>query len=356
MPTKNLNLKLPTMEDQVMDTINSLSENFQAIDDKVATVTKSNINLINEDVITPGMVPSITTGELQEFSNYSASDFIPVTPGKYYRQNEGSFKVFYNASKVFISGVNAEMALAPANAAFIRVAISDAQIPGKTMLVEGTVLPPYENFHTKTLSNDIKLYHPLANQKWCVMGDSITQGFGSTPYTSYIFDRTGILVENYGISGSWLSNAPGATDPMCVRYSGMSNDAEIITVFGGTNDASGGAPIGAWGDATNATVYGAMKILVEGLLTKYPGKRIGFILTTPREGYTGTTNAVINVNNAIKDVCNRYSIPTLDLYNGSGLAPNFAASKTAVIPDGLHPNSTGQKLISYKIQDFLQRI
>jgi lysophospholipase L1-like esterase len=143
---------------------------------------------------------------------------------------------------------------------------------------------------------------------------------------------------------------------MCERYSNMVDDADIITIFGGTNDFGNTVPLGVWGDTVNTTLYGAMKILVEGLLTKYPGKRIGFILPIPRASQTSPTSGLKNYINVIKDVCDRYSVPTLDLYTQSGLAPDFAANKSVTIPDGLHPSDAGHLLISYKIEAFIRRL
>ena len=103
-----------------------------------------------------------------------------------------------------------------------------------------------------------------------------------------------------------------------------------------------------------------MKILCEGLIGKYMGKKIGFILPLPK--YTGNTDfsypnesfgAYIE---CIKDVCKRYSIPYLDLYTECGFAPKIEAVRTAMIPDGLHPNAAGHELISWQIQRFLERL
>ena len=49
---------------------------------------------------------------------------------------------------------------------------------------------------------------------------------------------------------------------------------------------------------------------------------------------------------AMKDVCERYSIPVIDLFNTSGLNPSLQAVKDAYMPDGLHPNAVGHKMIA----------
>lgn len=240
---------------------------------------------------------------------------------------------------------------------------------GTIQIEEGTAKTPYEPYSVGvTEINGSKIgvkgtaisnepVSPLKGKKWAVLGDSVTAGSGtSNPYHQVIANRTGILPVNYGVSGSNISIIDGRTDSFVERYSNMANDADIITVFGGTNDAGNSVPVGAWGDTASTTLYGSVKNLIEGLLSKYPSKRIGFILPLPRTAYPGLENGLVTRIKVIKEVCDRYSIPTLDLYTASGIAPHYLPSKEANMPDGLHPNDAGHQVISHKIEDFLNRI
>ena len=49
----------------------------------------------------------------------------------------------------------------------------------------------------------------------------------------------------------------------------MADDADIITVMGGTNDVRLGVPLGKMEDRTPNTFYGALHTLMQGLYTKY---------------------------------------------------------------------------------------
>ena len=199
---------------------------------------------------------------------------------------------------------------------------------------------------------------------WNAMGDSITEGSGTTRnYMSFIAERTGINCRNYGMSNTAIArrNSSYAND-MCIRYVDMDDDADIVTVFGGTNDHGNNIPIGQWGDDTPDTLYGAMKILIEGLTNKYMGKKIGFILPLPKYNIgSGTDFSYPSASfkpyiDCIADSCKRYSIPYLDLYTESGIPVAMASARTAMIPDGLHPNAVGHELISFKIQRFLESL
>ncbi len=144
-------------------------------------------------------------------------------------------------------------------------------------------------------------------------------------------------------------------NPLCqTRFGMMTDDADIITVFGGTNDFIEQIPFGVMADRTNATFYGSLHLLCIGLLNKYPTKGIGFI--TPMNFSTGQTpegKKLIDYVNAIKEVCGYYSIPAFDLYLGSGIPTNNTARKTALIPDRLHPNTRGHEILGNRMEQFV---
>lgn len=328
--------------------------------DKTSFLIPERINYVNKDAMAQGYVDT-SNGSIIYHAGAFTSDFIPVTPGAAYSTNGTWTGGYYDASKNYVTEVpfRGENMVVPLNAgiAFVRIGFDAALQYNIAMYVKGPSLPssyvPYDDYDiglTEKFRKAINQNSGLYNLKWNAMGDSITEP--ANAYHYQIAQRTGVIVRNYGISGTHITTA-FSNQGMAERYVNMDDDADIITVFGGTNDFGNGATIGALGDTTGLTLYGAMKILIEGLLTKYPGKRIGFILPTPREGQTAPDSSLKNYVNVIKEMCDRYSIPTLDLYTGSGLAPDFPAGKAAVIPDGLHPNEPGQILISHKIESFL---
>nr|MBQ4317932.1 SGNH/GDSL hydrolase family protein [Clostridia bacterium] len=55
----------------------------------------------------------------------------------------------------------------------------------------------------------------------------------------------------------------------------------------------------------------------------------------------------------IREVAEYYSLPVLDLYACSGLQPNVPAILERYVPDGLHPNSAGHKILAELIAQFL---
>ena len=209
----------------------------------------------------------------------------------------------------------------------------------------------------------------LKNKKINFLGDSITEGVGTACreeiYLNLIKEAEGLAeARNYGISGTRLAVQNGPEDwgpAYSVRYTEMDDDADIVVVFGGTNDfGHGNAPIGSFDDRVNTTYYGACHVLMQGLIEKYPAAVIVFMtplhrLTEdePSMGNGLTLKAYVDI---IKEVAQFYSIPVLDLYAMSGIQPRVPVQQEKYCPDGLHPNGEGHKLIASRLTGFLKSL
>ena len=177
-------------------------------------------------------------------------------------------------------------------------------------------------------------------KKWNVLGDSITYGLGTTTtYHEILKNKYSIpTVRKYAVSGSQIStggtnSAASSDDSFCNRYTNMDNEADLVTVLGGINDLLHKVPLGTMDDTDGTTFYGALKLLCEGLINKYPNSKIIFF--TPLKAAYGSngldTNGynLLNLNledyiQVMKKVCNYYCIPIIDLSNICRLQPNLA--------------------------------
>ena len=213
-----------------------------------------------------------------------------------------------------------------------------------------------------------------------ILGDSLTEGVGArTPDKSYpavIAKLTGAKVNNYGLScsritdiNSEISNPPSFVD----RMYGMDKSADLIIVFGGTNDFwFGDCPIGRRTDTGTGTFYGALNTMMNYLKGAYPNADIMFV--TPyqqskdadvnkpykRSTYgnygTGTLN---DYRKAMLDRCQFYDIPVLDLYADFEL--NTADNRKALemygnyLCDGCHLNDLGYNLLARKMYSFFMQ-
>ena len=205
---------------------------------------------------------------------------------------------------------------------------------------------------------------PWVGKKMNALGDSITYGAGGTvPYTDVVKNILGLnTVRNYGVSGSAIATRSGRTDSFVERYSSMDNDADIIYVMGGTNDFWTNVPLGSINDTTSDTFYGALKILCEGLINKYPNAFI-FFGTPPKgwrssgyynEGPNANGDTMEDFNKAIKEVCGLYTIPVLDVKHELGIDPSIPIHFSTYTSDGIHYNNAGYERMGKLIARFIE--
>lgn len=208
------------------------------------------------------------------------------------------------------------------------------------------------------------------------LGDSITEGHGTSSqskrFSDLIADNYGAICRNYGIGGTRIArqkvkSACEAWDQDFIsRVDHMEPEADLIVVFGGTNDfGHGDAPLGFMSDRTPFTFYGALHCLYISLIEKYPNSTV--LVLTPlhrgneenlkgdgfKEYNVGTLKKYVDI---IREVAEFYSLPVLDLYAQSGLQPNIPIIKEKFVPDALHPNDAGHIILASKIANFIKTI
>ena len=196
----------------------------------------------------------------------------------------------------------------------------------------------------------------LYGKKIIAIGDSMVQGH-SIPkdkgWLAMIAKRNNMTYVNYGINGTYMTNKLYNSNKGVVeRYMDMDNDADYVVVFASTNDANAGVAIGT-NDSTNpAELKGALNIICDGLLTKYPTAKIMFI--TPylrKESYRSYAQA-------IHDICeDKYSIKVYDNIKHGGICwTNQAQVQALTLNDTYHLNLAGMEYASYKYEEELKRL
>ena len=139
-------------------------------------------------------------------------------------------------------------------------------------------------------------------------------------------------------------------------------NADLIVVFGGTNDyGHGDAAMGAFFDRSEYTFYGAVHSLINKLSNKYPEARLVFMTPLHRDNEDAPFNShgvrvhpLKDYVNAIREVCEFYSVPVLDLYKDSGMQPAIAVHRSLYMPDGLHPSDKGAVRIAEMLEAFVK--
>lgn len=255
------------------------------------------------------------------------------------------------------------------------------------LMDETAVLPALENPDNETalilnaqaelaaLGIPLEKYHVIN-----ILGDSLTEGVGArTPDKAYpvvLSKLTGAVVNNYGVSGSRITDIPeGWTNPgsFVDRMYAMDKSADLVLVFGGTNDFwFGDCPIGKRTDTRPNTFYGALNTMLPYLKNAHPNADIVLIVpyqqskdadaTHPYKRSTYSdfgTGTFKQYRNAMLDRCEYYGIPVLDLYADYEL--NLADNREALeaygnfICDGCHLNDAGYNLLARKIYRFIMQ-
>lgn len=207
------------------------------------------------------------------------------------------------------------------------------------------------------------------------LGDSITYGAKTTKiYHQYLKELVGFSVcNNYGIDGSSITNH---SNGICTRYNNVASNSDIIFIFGGTNDFYYNKPLGEWYTLSGTTrtlnkdmttFRGALAIICDGLITKFPTKQI--VLMTPIHRFTFNsqqTDLQANANGlylddyveCVKEAGKIFGIPVIDLNGESGLYPMNDENANAYFhtTDKLHPNADGHLKIARTIQGKLRTI
>lgn len=213
----------------------------------------------------------------------------------------------------------------------------------------------------------------LIDKKIAFLGDSITEGVGVSKienvFWKRVAERTGAKAYGYGVGGTRIApqHNPDSNAIMGQffgsRVTGMIPDAEVVVVFGGTNDfGHGDAPFGDVSSRDETTFCGALHKLIRDLIERYPQAQLVLMTPLHRSGENELGYNEFGVRrdhrledyvNAIQTIAGYYGIPVLDLFRTSGLQPAVSILKERYMSDGLHPNDAGHERIADKLIGFL---
>lgn len=217
----------------------------------------------------------------------------------------------------------------------------------------------------------------LREAKINFLGDSITEGCCATSVEfGYVevMKRTYALAEarNYGIGGSRIAlqtiqPIPGTPErSYCLRAADMDPDADIVIVFGGTNDyGHGDAPLGSPSDTKPNTFWGACNTLFVLLKERYPLAQIVVLTPLHRsqeedpygEGYrTFPTAPLRDYTEILRKATALHGLPLLDLYQTSAIQAHIPEIAANLTTDGLHPNDKGHEILAKEIGEYLRNL
>lgn len=200
-------------------------------------------------------------------------------------------------------------------------------------------------------------------KKWVCVGDSLTaENIRTTKhYFEYVSEETGITTVNMGVSGSGYARMSESNQAFYQRINSCPTDADVVTIFGSFNDLGAGLPIGSVNDTGTDTLAGCINTTITNLQTIIPLVNLGIVSPTPWDSTQPTTSGnAYNYVEMLKAICERRSIPFLDLWRCSNLRPWDADFRTVAYSrdngSGTHPDENGHKLIAPRFEGFLDTL
>ncbi len=209
----------------------------------------------------------------------------------------------------------------------------------------------------------------LKGKKIACLGDSITANCGVPEfnYVDHLKALSGAEVFNFGSDATRIATRlipheiPSYNDSFILRGQRMTEDYDVILIFGGTNDYSipNPSPLGDIDSTDEHTFYGALKILYSQTIAAHPTATVVAVTPLHRENETNYGLEGVELYDyvkAIREVASRFSIPVIDLWNTSGIQSQVPEVMALYLRDGLHPNANGAKRIADRMYAFLKNL
>ena len=338
------------------------------------------INKFNPSLILPATSVNPNDGTTGSSGTFSASGRQKVEPNKRYyitysefpnsvAQPTGALRAFYDINGNYVNWSNLALEadnswIVPANVHYAQWA-NTGTMPVTTQLIEASdlitpiVLPIAKAVQGGVIFDPLQvnlqdaylrqIFLPLYSKKWVLMGDSITQ---QGKYIAFTQRSTGLIIDtNIGVGGALLG---GMANNLTQQ---MVDDADVITVYGGTNDYGlSSSPIGTIADASNInSFYGQVRNCLETIhnlidsssltIQEKAEKLVVFVTPVQRgtsQGYTPPEagaggKTLLQIRNAIIEVCAEFGTPVYDAYALSGLNN----TNMQYLSDQLHPLDEG---------------
>lgn len=216
---------------------------------------------------------------------------------------------------------------------------------------------------------DAKLIKRKEYRQIDIVGDSITYGMGasnpSKDYVSVLEKEIKIPIKNDGVSSATIQNGSNNDQISFInRVKKIDfSKSDIVIVFGGTNDFAQSLPVGKSTDATDKSLIGALKTVINQIKKSNPNALV-LIIPPMWRARINDSSKFVDINtvpnstgvlfkeyfNAVVKIAKDYKIPYLDLFNNSEINQKNYKDYLA---DGLHPNDKGHRWLANKVHNFI---
>lgn len=341
-------------------------------------------NLFDKNAAADGQFVDWLTGALSPNTNYAASDYIAVEPGKTYTRTHDKHIAFYGQQKDFLSGTEStgsKSVTIPAGCYNVRVSVDKRINTVDTyQFEEGSVETEYEGFGlvlpTENKGTPVSYDNLLRKDNvWKeVSGDSLGDSLTAAGiYQNLVKQSLGLNAYlNHGIGGSRVSGQAEDAFHQDVRINALDLSVFFVTIMGGTNDWAQSAPMGDMDSVDVNTFIGAYKTVIEKILDVNP-EIVIFIMTPPYsllpnrtdpttgQPWSDTSGEKNLLGLSIKDyaeaavkVAELYALPIIDLNKTVGWSSSNIDSFMLLEGQNLiHPNQKGHIRIAQRLKGSL---
>ena len=189
--------------------------------------------------------------------------------------------------------------------------------------------------------------NPLSGKILATNGDSICAGAGNngTGYPELIATANNMTLDNIAVGGATIATGTAASHYISTSINEMRSDADYIILEGGVNDPDFGVSLGTltsgYTDTLITTTFaGGFETMLKNALTRYPGKKIGYIFVHRCGNFNSSYYDIA------KQACEKWGIPYCDLYHQMPTLAFIDSYRIAYTSsgDGYHPNQDGYEL------------
>ena len=231
----------------------------------------------------------------------------------------------------------------------------------------------------------------LSGKTAVFLGDSICAGTTTLESAAeYGYGWGGLIGEankmrwkNFGRNGGTIAPissveearwVPTQVDLALAQYP----DADYVIFEGGCNDADtlgennlGTFSVSGYAPIDTSTFTGAFEVLVLKILNSFPNAKIGYIVAQKMgvsDDYSSANNRYRKFFDRAVEICQKWGIPVIDLWNETPLNPKLAihydSSLTAdqanengkCYTDGQHLTLTGYKKLQNPVEEFMRKL
>ncbi len=215
---------------------------------------------------------------------------------------------------------------------------------------------------------------PLKDKTALFMGDSISYGAGDgasyirqgKAWAGRIARITGLKATNASVSGSkvsYLSGDDNAKWHYTQYKANKHKDFDMVVIQGGVNDARYNRVVGTISDSTDLTelekrkdtYIGGLQYLFASTKETWPDAKLFFIANHRLDGHsTGQAKNMSPYFDKAEELCEKYGIVFIDLYNNEELEAKLNSKSTKYLPDTLHINAEGYEIVTPYILSALE--